>query len=141
MKVCPYCGHQPEPQSRSSPEFVEGDLTELDDATLAAMRGEVLDLDAPPPDLQFLGAAAQGGARKNHERRTDAQQQLRDVMALWAGWQRHLGRDDSYAYRLFNHTYGVDVLTAQSKALTANEAMTLAVRIRTDLDANGVTEA
>lgn len=141
LKCCPYCGFYPEPAVRNDPEFVEGDLTELDDATLAAMRGEVLDLDAPPPDLQFLGAAAQGGARKNHERRTDAQQQLRDVMALWAGWQRHLGRDDSYAYRLFNHTYGVDVLTAQSKALTANEALTLAVRIRTDLDANGVTEA
>lgn len=140
LKVCPYCGHQPEPQSRSSPEFVEGDLTELDDEALARLRGEVLDLDAAPPDLQLLGAAAQGGARKNHERRTDAQQQLRDVMALWAGWQRHLGRDDSYAYRLFNHTYGVDVLTAQSKALTANEALTLAVRIRTDLDANGVVE-
>jgi DNA repair protein RadD len=138
-KVCPYCGHQPEPQSRSSPEFVEGDLTELTDEALAKLRGEVIDLDAPPPDLHFLGPAAQGGARKNHERRATAQQQLRDLIALWAGWQRALGRDDSYAYRLFFHTYGHDVLGAQ--ALGGPDASALAMRLALDLATNGVTEA
>lgn len=135
-KVCPYCQFRPEPQSRSSPEFVDGDLTELDDEALARLRGETIDLTAPPPDLHFLGPAAQGGARKNHERRIEAQQQLRDLIALWAGWQKSLGRDDSYAYRLFFHTYGHDVLGAQ--ALGGPDALALAIRLRTDLDANGV---
>jgi superfamily II DNA or RNA helicase len=138
-KACPHCGFQPEPQSRSSPEFVDGDLTELDDETLARLRGEVIDLDAPPPDLHFLGPAAQGGARKNHERRASAQQQLRDLIALWAGWQRAQGRSDSYAYRLFYHTYGHTVLGAQ--ALGGPDALALVLRLNLDLDANGVTEA
>jgi hypothetical protein len=139
LKVCPYCGHQPEPQSRSSPEYVEGDLTELDDETLARMRGETIDLSAPPPDLHFLGSAAARGSFKQHTARASAQQQLRDLIALWAGWQGAQGRDDSYAYRLFFHTYGHDVLGAQ--ALGGPDALALAVRLRTDLDANGVTEA
>ena len=33
--VLPYCGHYP-PRRRSAPEFVDGDLTELDAETLAA---------------------------------------------------------------------------------------------------------
>lgn len=138
LKVCPYCGHQPEPQSRSSPEFVEGDLTELDDEALARLRGETIDLTAPPPDLHFKGQAAALGAVKLHNARASAQQQLRDLIALWAGWQGSLGRDDSYAYRLFFHTYGHDVLGAQ--ALGGPDALALAIRLRTDLDANGVVQ-
>lgn len=138
LKICPYCGHQPEPQSRSAPEYVEGDLTELDDETLARMRGETIDLSAAPPDLHFLGAAAARGSFKQHTARASAQQQLRDLIALWAGWQGAQGRDDSYAYRLFFHTYGHDVLGAQ--ALGGPDALALAVRLRTDLDANGVVE-
>lgn len=135
-KVCPYCQFQPEPQSRSSPEFVDGDLTELDDEALARLRGETIDLSAPPPDLHFKGQAAALGAVKLHNARASAQQQLRDLIALWAGWQNSLGRDDSYAYRLFYRTYGHDVLGAQ--ALGGPDALALAIRLRTDLDANGV---
>lgn len=52
LKACPYCGLEiPPPADRSGPEFVDGDLFELDEATLAAMRGEVARVDAPvvPP--------------------------------------------------------------------------------------------
>lgn len=51
-KACPYCDLEiPPPADRSGPEFVDGDLYELDEATLAAMRGEVARVDAPvvPP--------------------------------------------------------------------------------------------
>ena len=41
FKACPYCGHVTPPVARSSPEFVDGDLHELDADTLAAMRGDV----------------------------------------------------------------------------------------------------
>lgn len=52
LKACPYCGLDvPPPADRSGPEFVDGDLYELDEVTLAAMRGEVARVDAPvvPP--------------------------------------------------------------------------------------------
>lgn len=52
LKACPYCGLEiPPPSDRSGPEFVDGDLYELDEATLAAMRGEVARVDTPvvPP--------------------------------------------------------------------------------------------
>ena len=47
--TCPYCGYKAEPESRRSIEFVDGDLIELDPATLAAMRGEVEKIDGPVP--------------------------------------------------------------------------------------------
>jgi hypothetical protein len=38
LKVCPYCGYENVPAVRSSPAFVDGDLFELDAATLAQLR-------------------------------------------------------------------------------------------------------
>jgi hypothetical protein len=47
-KCCPYCGHYPPPPRRSAPEFVDGDLLELDAETLAALRGEIARIDGDP---------------------------------------------------------------------------------------------
>ena len=44
-RCCPYCGFYPEPAGRSSPELVDGDLRELDAATLAALRGDIARID------------------------------------------------------------------------------------------------
>ena len=45
---CPFCGYKPIPATRSGPEFVDGDLLELDPAVLAEMRGEVERVDMSP---------------------------------------------------------------------------------------------
>ena len=50
LKVCPACGLEiakPTPAERTGPEHVDGDLYELDNDTLARMRGEVAAVDSP----------------------------------------------------------------------------------------------
>lgn len=130
---CPYCGHHPQPAARSGPEFVDGDLSELDAATLAAMRGEVERVDMT--DEQFADDIAArhvpdiGRPRlmRKHRERRDAQRTLRLLMSWWAGSQREAGRSDPESYRRFYHAFGVDVLTAQS--LGTAEADNLTKRI------------
>jgi superfamily II DNA or RNA helicase len=124
--ACPFCGHRPEPEGRSRPEFVDGDLVELDEATLAAMRGTVAEIDAPCP-IDVVDART-GAMRKNWARRQEAQRELRDMMAIWAGLQRNLGRDDSEIYRRFYHAFGIDMLTAQT--MGTPEAHDLLERIK-----------
>lgn len=108
---CPYCGHRPEPESRGRPEFVDGDLFELDAETLRKMRGEIEAVDGPPPTdgRDIVGASI----NKNHRLRQEAQKELRHSIAVWAGVQRDMGRPNSEIYRRFYHTFGTDVMTAQ----------------------------
>lgn len=136
LKTCPYCGFYPEPPERSAPEYVDGDLFELDAATLAAMRGKVELIDGAPRIPQHLDAMAARGVMNQHHARQQAQHALREHIALWAGWQRHQGRDDSQSYRVFYHTFGLDVMTAQ--ALGRPDAEALTVKIKTLLDRHGV---
>lgn len=138
-KCCPFCGFYPEPQARSEPKYVDGDLFELPEEVLAAMRGKIVDIQAPALVPQHLDAMAQAGVRKAHMARATAQHFLRQLMALWAGWQKALGRDDSQSMRLFYLTYGVDMMSAQ--ALGRPEAESLTVRIKAHLDQNGVIQA
>jgi hypothetical protein len=73
---------------------------------------------------------------RRHYDRQNAQTTLRAAIALWAGWQRQLGREDSEAYRRFFFTYGTDVATAQT--LGAREAGELHARIAKHLNEQGV---
>lgn len=137
-KVCPYCGHIHEPAERSRPEYVDGDLTELDAGTLAAMRGEIDRIDAPADILRtrmiHTGAqqAAIVGATKNHIARQVTQKALRESMAWWAGHCENKGRSLSECYRLFYFTFGVDAMTAQTLGRKKAEELTIA--INTELD-------
>lgn len=137
LKVCPYCGFYPEPVQRTSPEQVDGDLFELDPSTLATLRGEVDRIDGAPYIPHSLSAMAVRGLQNAHHERQVAQHALRSAIALWAGWKRDNGHDDSQSYRMFYHRYGVDVLTA--KALGRREATELKDRIDAELTKNGVT--
>lgn len=139
LKVCPYCGFYPEPAARTAPSFVDGDLHELDAATLAAMRGRVAQIDGAALVPQHLDPIAAAGVRKTHLARQQAQAHLRDAIALWAGWQATQGRDDSQSYRIFYHTFGVDVMSA--KALGRPEAEALTERVRAVLGKAGVVAA
>lgn len=135
-KSCPFCGFYPEPPARNAPEFVDGDLYELDAETLAAMRGKVAAIEGAPRIPQHLDALAVAGVRKQHALRLNAQQDLRELIALWAGWQLAQGFDDSQSYRRFFHAFGIDVLSAQALGRPDAEALTL--RLRTVLDQHGV---
>lgn len=113
--VCPFCGHRPEPASRSKPDQVEGDLTEYGPDLIAQLRGEIKRVDGSPRLPVHAGPAAVAGAERRWQERQEAQANLRDAIAWWAGVRRDVyGDDDSVSYRRFYRTFGVDVLTAQT---------------------------
>jgi len=130
---CPYCGYKPEPMARSSPEFVDGDLTELDPMVLAQMRGDVAKVDMLPADYRIelqnkhCPKSGEHAHVKRHMAQQEAQAALRSSMAWWAGYHQQLGRSDSESYRRFYHQFGIDVLTAQT--LNYDDALKLANKI------------
>lgn len=134
---CPYCGHVPEPVARSKPEFVDGDLVELDESVLAAMRGEISRIDREEP-FYPLGVAhpVRQSIRKMHLNRQQVQRELRESMAIWGGWQSSQGYTDRQIAKRFFLVYRTDVLSAQS--LGAPEAAALHERISADLNQAGV---
>ena len=134
---CPYCDFKSIPADRSSPESVDGDLQELDAATLAEMRKAIDDVDV---DKELYRAQlmakrvpviGQRGLVNKHVRNQEAQSDLRHAISMWGGWQRSVGAEDSVSYRKFYHTYGIDVLSAQ--ALKAVEATELTTRLNIQL--------
>ncbi len=138
LRSCPWCGYAPEPVSRSGPEFVDGDLLELDAETIARMRGDVEKVDKPVElyrkELQnkytpYIGQLAHV---KRHVKRQEAQAALRYSLAWWAGYQRHKGRQDSESYRKFYFMFGVDALSA--KALKTTETVELTEKINKYLE-------
>lgn len=137
-KCCPFCGHEPVPAGRSTPEQVDGDLHELSPEVLARMRGDVAVVDGDPRYPAGAAPEVTGAIRKRHLLRQQAQGHLRASIALWAGWQRSLGRDDPEAYRRFFFKYGTDVLSAQ--ALGAVDAAELKARIDAELTTHNVRE-
>jgi DNA repair protein RadD len=136
-KTCPFCGHTATPAARNGPEFVDGDLTELDPATLAAMRGEIARVDLDREALRDEQNRKRVASWKSnihvarHVERQEAQRALRASIAWWAGWQRSMNRSDVESYRRFYFMFGVDVMTAQ--ALKASEALELANRVNIKL--------
>lgn len=127
---CPYCGHRPEVADRSAPKFVDGDLVELDPATLARLRGEAEAIHQAP-NLHGVPEVARNNFLKYHDMRQHAQVELGRVIATWAGWQQHQGRGDQESYRRFYFQFGTDVATAQT--LKTADATALADRIRNEL--------
>ena len=133
LEACPYCKYVPTPASRSSVEFVDGCLYELDPAALAQMRGAVQAVDRHPDEvLRAMQRAGHGypvakGAANQHEARQRAQTVLREAMALWGGYQQAMGRSMSEAQKRWWHRYGVDVLSAQALGRPDAEALTAKV--------------
>jgi superfamily II DNA or RNA helicase len=134
-RTCPYCGHYTPPSARSTPEQVDGDLFELDPEILARLRNEVDRIAAPVRIPQNLDPIAQLGLAKKHNNRIEAQYELKQIIALWAGFLRHQGKDDSEIYKRFYFTFGIDIMTAQT--LSASDADKLWDKIQQDIDGMG----
>jgi hypothetical protein len=125
--ACPYCSHRNEPAARSAPQYVDGDLAELDAATLAAMRGDVERIDAPWQDGRAPSSVVESAMRKAHSARQSAQAELRATLERYGGWRTECGDPLAVAQRRFYLTFGVDVLSAQT--LGAREASDLRDRV------------
>lgn len=135
-KVCPHCGYYMPPAERSGPEFVDGDLTELDPSVLAALRGEIARIDGDFYAPQGLSLPAQLGARKHWIERQDSQRALRNAIAWWAGLEAIQGYRESESYRRFFFRFGVDVANAQ--LLGSREAEELAMKVTRELANYGI---
>lgn len=137
FKDCPYCKcPTPPPAVRTGPEFVDGDLLELDAETLAALRGEIARIDGDPVIPYGAGPEVVGAVRRRHWERRQGQAALRNVIAWWAGLENAQGRGESESYRRFYHRFGVDVANAQT--LNAKEAAELAARVAAELAKFGI---
>lgn len=128
-QTCPHCGAYQEPASRAGPQFVAGDLHELSPEALAKLRADVARADETTDQVRarvaaVAGALAGAGAANRHAEKQAAQRALRDAIALWAGWQKYEGREDSESYRRFFHRFGMDVLTAQALPRVEAEKLT-----------------
>lgn len=130
-RVCPYCGHYLEPISRTGPEFVDGDLIELDSNTLYHMRQEIHRIDAAPKIPHGADSIVQRSIMKRHAERHQEQVKLRETMAQWAGFYKHLEYEDSEIHRLFYFTFNIDILSAQM--LNARAAQELIEKIKYDI--------
>lgn len=131
MRNCPHCGFYREPAARNGPEFVDGDMLELDEATLARMRGAIAKIDGDFYAPSNLSGPAVIAARRNHENRQEAQRKLRNSIAWWAGLWHAQGYSESQSYRLFYFTFGIDVGNCQT--LGSPEAKELTDRINLEL--------
>lgn len=148
LKECPECGLHvptPTPTERTGPEYVDGDLFELDAETLARMRGDIARVDKPMDEAvaeyrnNLINKHAPAiGVMANtkrfaikHEAQQEAVKAIRDIMAMWAGYHRAVNRDDAEIFRRFYLAYGVDWLTAQS--LPTDEMLKLGERVALDI--------
>lgn len=140
LKACPYCGASPPIPDRSAPEFVDGDLIELDAAVLAAMRGEIARVDGAPPVAPGAEGPVAGAIRRNHWERQQAQAALRQAM-LWFGAFEGASRGVSIdeQRKLFFERFGLDVGTAQT--LGARDAEALRQRVAAHLGKCGIDAA
>lgn len=128
-KTCPYCGHVHEPESRSEPKFVDGDLVEFSEELLKQLRAakDAIDSDFVPIPAHLKGTAAEAGRVRKHGEKQLAQSELREAIAWWAGVRRDQGMEDSEIYRRFFHTFNIDILSAQG--LGAKDAVELKTRV------------
>jgi superfamily II DNA or RNA helicase len=124
---CPNCGATPAPRSRSSPEHVDGDLHELDPAALAQLRGEIDRIDGAPSISPYQSPIVAGSIKKQHRLRQEAQQSLRNAIALWAGYWKMHGASDSESYRRFFYAFGKDMMSAQALNASGATEMTNAI--------------
>lgn len=110
-KCCPYCGHKPEPLSRSAPEHVDGDVTEYSEEFLQLLRGEISKANTLWSGT--VNNVQQASMRKNMEIAHEVSEELKTCIAYWAGIERDAGLTDSQAYRKFYFIHGIDVMKAQ----------------------------
>lgn len=135
-KQCPFCGHHQPPAERSGPEFVDGDLTELDAETLANMRRDINKIDESTQSMyqRMKNAGASEmvarSAIKRHGERREEIDKLRDSMAWWCGYHKAVGETEDMIYKRFYFKFGIDINTAQT--LSKKEAIELQGKVNND---------
>lgn len=135
LRECPYCGHYVQPSNRSSPEYVDGDLFELDTEMLEMLRGNAeRNITQPPKYPQHVEPYVIKGIQNRHAEKIRMQHELRNTISQWAGYHKHAGAQDSEIYRRFYFSFNIDILSAQG--LGTQDANLLHLKIVDDMDNN-----
>lgn len=130
LPACPFCGAElPIPTGRSRPEEVDGDLTIYTDEMLAKLWGSIQAIDADPVIHQGMSLPVRRSIAEAHRKSFMAQQELRAVIAEWAG--HFAGESDRVRYRRFFHQFGIDV--AEAKGLKHQDAVKLMARVQDNI--------
>lgn len=117
---CPYCGFRPIATVRSAPEFVDGDLTELDTSALQVLQEKKSNFDLSESEYRaqlIRNHCPQIAIQRNikiHKKDQEFQRVFRDVLSYYAGVQADAGLNKSEFQRKFYLDFGIDVLTAQT---------------------------
>lgn len=140
LDCCPHyfgdgtrCAYRYVPARRDGPEFVDGDLVQLDEVTLAAMRARIAHVDEAPSAVRarFAHAGAPPvaayGAAHSQRCRQDAQRPLRELLGIYGGLLEARGYSTSEAQRRFFHRYRLDVGTAQTLGRKEAQRLTAAL--------------
>ncbi len=135
LKTCPYCGNTVTPVARETLETVDGDLSELNPEALATLRNKALLRLSVNPDMEKEKLLSMGyqpvvanSVAKRHRERLKKQNELRETIARWAGYQNYKSLTDIEVHKKFYLTFGIDVLSAQ--ALGTKDADGLLRRIK-----------
>lgn len=131
LPACPYCGEKPKPTpGRSGPEAVDGDMTELEPALLAALRQAVAKVAMPndvfreQAHLRKLPSTWLMSQVKLHDAHRRALLELQTCMAWWGGEHRAQGRSDAEVFKRFYLTFRIDWLSAQAQDRETMEKLT-----------------
>lgn len=140
LRQCPDCGFTPVPSNRNSIEEVEGELSELCEAMLDELRGNVANVDRDVNEQvieysQGLHNAVNPIHRAAHEKRfrlkveanQEAQKSLRHVMSYYGGYWRGQGDSDDDIHRRFYIEFNIDWMSAMS--LSKDDATVLMINI------------
>lgn len=121
LTACPFCGHAPVPQGRTI-EQVDGDVSLVDDETLARLRGEYLAAHTTPSYGGPHAAALYARHRERHAELSELQQ----TMEWWGpSYEIEQGRKltDREQQKAFYLTFGVTTLEALSLKRADAEAL------------------
>jgi hypothetical protein len=111
---CPYCGAAHVPAGRSSPDQVDGVLSEMSLELLATLRAGAEKIQAAEPAIPYgASAIVAAGIKARHRRNQAAQASLSDAMQRWGGMRLAAGDSDAAMQARFLFRFGVDVMGAQ----------------------------
>ena len=115
-KVCPVCQFVDVPAEPALEiEVVDGDLTELCPMEIEKLRAEKQRVEAEPYFPQGAQPVVRASILKRHSARLDHLALIKFHIAEWIGRESLHGYDKATLYRKFYLTFGVDVLTAQTR--------------------------
>lgn len=135
LTACPFCGWAPVPAGRTV-EQVDGDVTLVDEETLAKLRGEYLEAHTTPSYHGPHAAALYARHRERHE----ALAGVREAIEWWGpAYEIEQGRKltDREQMKAFYLTFGVTTLEAVS--LKRADAETLRKKVLDWMELKGFT--